>query len=156
MKTISIHGAVGVPAAYGGFETLAENLVRYHGSRQINVNLAVYCSSRKLGGNLPGRHLNADLRYIGISANGMSSVFYDAWSLISAVLKKDDVILLLGVSGAIALPLVRLFSSAKIITNVDGIEWRRAKWTAVAKWFLRFSEFCRLSFHRKSSRILKG
>ena len=49
-------------------------------------------------------------------------------------------ILLLGVSGAIALPLVRLFSSAQIITNIDGIEWRREKWQGLAKRFLRFSE----------------
>ncbi|MEQ1526662.1 MAG: hypothetical protein ABL911_07960 [Gallionella sp.] len=32
------------------------------------------------------------------------------------------------VPGAIALPLVRLFYSARIITNIDGIEWRREKW----------------------------
>ena len=49
-------------------------------------------------------------------------------------------ILLLGVSGAIALPLVRLVSSARIITNIDGIEWRREKWQGLAKRFLRFSE----------------
>jgi glycosyltransferase involved in cell wall biosynthesis len=36
--------------------------------------------------------------------------------------------------------LVRLFSSARIITNIDGIEWRREKWQGVAKRFLRFSE----------------
>lgn len=41
---------------------------------------------------------------------------------------------------AIALPLVRLFSSARIITNIDGIEWRREKWQGWARRFLRFSE----------------
>jgi len=50
------------------------------------------------------------------------------------------VILLLGVSGATMLPLVRLFSSAKVVTNIDGIEWRRQKWKGIAKWFLKFSE----------------
>ena len=49
-------------------------------------------------------------------------------------------ILLLGVSGAIALPVIRLLSSAKFVTNIDGIEWRREKWQGFAKHFLRFSE----------------
>ncbi len=31
-KKISIIGTVGIPANYGGFETLVENLVRYHES----------------------------------------------------------------------------------------------------------------------------
>lgn len=43
-------------------------------------------------------------------------------------------------SDAIALPLTRLFSSARIVTNIDGIEWRREKWQGLAKRFLRFSE----------------
>ena len=68
------------------------------------------------------------------------SIPYDIVSLISAVWKRSDVILLLGVSGAIALPFVRLVSSARIVTNIDGIEWRREKWQGLAKWFLRFSE----------------
>lgn len=47
---------------------------------------------------------------------------------------------LLWVSSALALPLVRLISSARIVTNIDGIEWRREKWQGLAKRFLRFSE----------------
>jgi glycosyltransferase involved in cell wall biosynthesis len=46
----------------------------------------------------------------------------------------------LGVSGAIALPFIRLFSKAKIITNIDGLEWKRDKWSTLAKKFLKFSE----------------
>jgi len=44
------------------------------------------------------------------------------------------------------LPLVRLFSSAKIVTNIDGIEWRRQKWKGLAKWFLRLSEKMAIRF----------
>ncbi|MEQ1588809.1 MAG: DUF1972 domain-containing protein, partial [Gallionella sp.] len=46
----------------------------------------------------------------------------------------------LALLGAIALPLARLCYSARIITNIDGIEWRREKWQGFAKWFFRFSE----------------
>lgn len=34
-RSIAIVGAVGIPASYGGFETLAENLATFHKERQI-------------------------------------------------------------------------------------------------------------------------
>jgi glycosyltransferase involved in cell wall biosynthesis len=54
--------------------------------------------------------------------------------------------LLLGVSGALALPLVRLFSKAYIVTNIDGIEWKREKWNGVARLYLRASEWAAVRF----------
>lgn len=139
MKEIAILGTVGVPANYGGFETLAENLVRFHKASQLPGEIVVYCSAKSYP-EKPDSYLGAKLRHINLNANGVSSILYDIISLFSAVLKRADVILLLGVSGAIALPLVRLISRARIITNIDGIEWKRDKWKGLAKWFLRFSE----------------
>jgi glycosyltransferase involved in cell wall biosynthesis len=144
-KKISVIGIVGVPASYGGFETLVENLVRYHNSHHKYEEIVVYCSRNDYT-DLNKSFLSAELRYIPLSANGMQSIPYDFLALFAAVLSRTDTILLLGVSGAIALPLVRLFSSAKIITNIDGIEWRRQKWRGIAKHFLRFSEMIAVRF----------
>ncbi|MBU1215135.1 MAG: DUF1972 domain-containing protein [Gammaproteobacteria bacterium] len=138
-KNTVIIGTVGVPANYGGFETLAENLVKYHAENLLSDNLTVYCSSK----SYPSRNdsfLSAHLKYVSLNANGAQSILYDIVSLIFAVLSRSEVILLLGVSGAIALPMVRLLSSARVVTNIDGIEWRREKWQGLAKHFLRFSE----------------
>ena len=139
VKSISILGTVGVPGNYGGFETLAENLVRYHGGKAAFPALTVYCSS----GSYPEKkdtYLSAGLKYLPLNANGMQSIFYDMWSLLSAAWNRYDTILLLGVSGALILPIIRLISSARIVTNIDGIEWRRQKWRGPAKRFLKFSE----------------
>jgi glycosyltransferase involved in cell wall biosynthesis len=138
-QNIAILGTVGVPANYGGFETLAENLVKYHDAASLKSSLTVYCSSKSYPTKEPS-YLSARLQYVPLNANGAQSILYDIWSLLSAVWNRSDVILLLGVSGAIALPLVRLISSARIVTNIDGIEWRREKWQGLAKRFLRFSE----------------
>ena len=138
-KTISIIGTVGVPANYGGFETLAENLVKFHDAASLKSSLTVYCSSKSYPSK-ESTYLSARLKYVPLNANGAQSIPYDIVSLFSAVWNRSDVILVLGVSGAIALPLVRLFSSARIVTNIDGIEWRREKWQGWAKHFLRFSE----------------
>ena len=138
-QNIAIVGTVGVPAIYGGFETLVENLIKYHHADLLASALTVYCSSKSYPFK-KSNYLSARLKYIPLSANGVQSIPYDIFSILSAVRNRSDVILLLGVSGAIALPFVRLISSARIVTNVDGIEWRREKWQGLAKHFLRFSE----------------
>lgn len=139
MKSIAILGTVGVPASYGGFETLAENLLRFHQSNSLEGKLDVYCSAPSYAAR-PANLMGAKLRYIGLNANGVSSIAYDIVSLFSAVWHRSDVILLLGVSGAISLPLISLLSRARIVTNVDGVEWKRDKWRGAARWFLRLSE----------------
>jgi len=137
-QRIAIIGTVGLPANYGGFETLVENLVSYHHTHGLSCDITVYCSSKSYVEKKPS-FLSARLKYIPFSANGAQSIVYDWVSLLSAMWR-SDVILLLGVSGSTMLPLVRLFSPAKVITNIDGIEWRREKWKGLAKWFLKLSE----------------
>ena len=46
MKKIAIIGTQGIPAHYGGFETLAENLVSKKHNKQIEYT--VFCSSKDL------------------------------------------------------------------------------------------------------------
>ncbi|WP_235838540.1 DUF1972 domain-containing protein [Cognaticolwellia aestuarii] len=133
---ISIIGTVGVPACYGGFETLVENLLS---DDEQDRNITVYCSSKSYL-ERPSKYRNAKLHYIPLNANGAQSIPYDIWSLCHSVWKGSDNILLLGVSGAICLPVIRLFSKVRIITNIDGLEWKRAKWSGLVKKFLKYSE----------------
>lgn len=144
-KSIAILGTVGVPGNYGGFETLAQNLVDYHGAIADTADLAVYCSAKAFPAR-PRTYGTARLRYIGLDANGAQSIPYDALSLLDAVRRGDDRLLLLGVSGALILPLVRLVSHVVIITNIDGIEWKREKWKGLAKLILRASEWAAVRF----------
>ena len=133
MKT-AIIGTVGVPAAYGGFETLVENLLTERGEDYI-----VYCSSSVYKNKMTS-YKGAGLVYIPISANGVGSIIYDAVSVLDAVRRGSDALLVLGVSGAFILPFVRRLTKKKIITNIDGLEWRREKWSNFAKSFLKWSE----------------
>lgn len=137
--TISIVGSVGIPANYGGFETLVENLVRFHLTNFHEGSISVYCSSNSYKRRL-SNYLGARLFYIKLNANGVSSIPYDIVSLFASAFRRSDVILVLGVSGALVLPLIRKLSRARIVTNIDGIEWKREKWKGAARWFLQFSE----------------
>lgn len=133
---VAIIGTVGVPANYGGFETLVEQLVRHNDSE--NLQYAVYCS-RKAYVEERWTYHGARLEYVGLNANGVQSILYDIVSLIRAS-RKSDAVLVLGVSGCAFLPIFRLFSKRRLIINIDGLEHRRDKWSKWARRFLKFSE----------------
>ena len=69
----------------------------------------------------------------------MSSIIYDVLSVLHSLFYAD-VILVLGVSGAFVLPIVKLLTKKKIITNIDGLEWKRDKWGRLAKKYLKKQE----------------
>lgn len=133
---IAIVGIVGLPPSYGGFETLAGRLVeRWEGRRRV----LVYCSGSDNAQRLD-RYKGADLNYVKLRANGWQSIPYDMRCLLHAA-RNARSILLLGVSGAIALPLIRLlYPRVRIVTNIDGLEWRREKWGFFSRRFLKLSE----------------
>ena len=125
--SVAFVGIVGVPAAYGGFETLVENLLKNPlFLTQSHFDVFVYCSSLKCRVKYPS-YFSASLRYIPINPNGISSIFYDLCGMLFSAYKKDSVIILLGVSAGIFIPLFRIFTNIKFIINIDGVEWKRQK-----------------------------
>lgn len=137
MFTVAIVGTVGVPANYGGFETLVENLIEKVDSNEFKFT--VFCSEKEYSNKLK-TYKGANLIYIPLRANGIQSIFYDALSMLIASTKKFDCILILGVSGSLYLPILKRTTKARIVTNIDGMEWKRNKWSFFAKSFLRISE----------------
>ena len=137
IKKIAIIGTVGVPANYGGFETLTEHLIEDLGRHH---EITVYCSGKKyVNAERQTTFLGAKLIYLPLEANGVQSIIYDSISILHALFYAD-VLLILGVAGAWLLPFVRLFTNKKIIISIDGIEWKRDKWNLLAKWYLFWAE----------------
>ena len=143
MKKVAVIGTVGVPAKYGGFETLVENLIGECCSE--DVDYTVFCSGKAYPTRLK-TYKNARLEYVPLHANGMQSIPYDIWSLIRTVGRGYDVVLILGVSGCLFLPLYRLLFRKRIVVNIDGLEHRRDKWGKWARKFLRLSERIAVKF----------
>ncbi len=134
---LSIIGTVGLPAKYGGFETLTEHLVE---NLNQEYDMRVYCSGKQCAkSERKSTYKGAKLSYLPLNANGIQSIPYDTLSIIHALFK-SDVLLILGVAGAWILPFVRLFTNKKIIISIDGIEWKRDKWNWLAKWYLFWAE----------------
>ena len=136
MKKVAIIGPQGVPANYGGFESLVENLLGEN--CPADIQYTVYCS----GKDMPLKqkeYKGARLRYVPLHANGAQSIPYDIVSMCRA-LRGYDVVLVLGVSGCLFMPVFKLLCRGKVIVNIDGLEHRRAKWGNTARKVLRSSE----------------
>lgn len=145
-KRVAIIGTRGVPARYGGFESLVENLLDHASD---GVEYTVFCSSKDLRTStsgvdtaaLPAMYKGACLKYVALHANGAQSMFYDLISMLRC-LRGYDTLLVLGVSGCLFLPLIRLLLSRKtrLVINIDGLEHKRDKWNRLARWILLTSE----------------
>ena len=136
MIKIAVIGTGGVPAKYGGFETFVENII---GAKiSSNIEYTIFCSSKAYK-ERKDSYKNAQLKYVGLKANGVQSTFYDIVSMLKTT-NKYDVALVLGISGCIFLPVFRIYFRNKLIVNIDGLEHRREKWGRFARWFLRQSE----------------
>ena len=135
IKKVAIVGIVGLPAKYGGFETLVENLTeQLH--REFEVT--VYCQNTIKKDQLK-KYNGVTLEYLPFKANGLQSIIYD----ITAITKswfKFDAILILGTPGSIILPFLKLFRKTKTVINFGGLEWKRDKWNKLVLKYLKLTE----------------
>lgn len=134
---VAVVGIQGVPATYGGFESLVENLLGEN--CPPDVHYTVFCSGKDMARDLHS-YKGADLKYVPLRANGIQSVPYDMLSLCRCIAADFDAVLVLGVSGGLFIPIFSMISSKPVIVNIDGQEYKRAKWGKFAKWILRLSE----------------
>lgn len=146
-KKIYIIGTAGLPNTYGGWETLADNLV---GNLEKSYSFVVYCSAPNYKNQLSS-YKNAELRYSRFRANGAQSLLYDAVTMLDATRDKNATLLILGISGAFLLPLliIKRFltkSNNVFITNIDGIEWKRQKWGLIERLILKINEWFAVRF----------
>ena len=137
MNKLSILGCRGIPGNHGGFETFAERLSHYLVSQGWAVT--VYCEDYE-GREVSERYWN-NIRLIKIpvpSATASSTILFDWRSTLHAA-REGNLILTLGYNTAIFCLWYRLKGLTNVI-NMDGIEWRRQKWSAPEKAWLYLNE----------------
>jgi hypothetical protein len=141
MKRVAIVGTNGIPAEYGGFETLAENLV---GGLREEFAFNVYCSRRPQSERRSTYH-GARLIYLPISANGWNAPIYDAISIVHALFS-SDIILVLGPSFSLLFPFTH-WLGLRTIVNFGGLnEWCRPKYNYFQQLYLLASYFIAARF----------
>ena len=136
-KHIRILGTRGIPAQHGGFETFAEALALYLVGRQWEVT--VYCQEEGEGKAYRKKWNGIELVHIPVKKTGaLGTMVFDWLSILDAARSKSPV-LTLGYNTALFCVLYRIKGITNLI-NMDGIEWRREKWSLPEKTWLFFNE----------------
>ncbi|HTD41429.1 MAG TPA: DUF1972 domain-containing protein, partial [Mucilaginibacter sp.] len=135
---IAILGTRGIPNYYGGFEHISEyvsaGLVkRGHSVTVYNSHNHPYKEDTWNGVNI--QHCYDPEYLIGTAGQFV----YDLNCLMDARRKKFDVVLLMGYTSSSVWG--RLYpKKSTIITNMDGLEWKRSKYSKQVQQFLKYAE----------------
>ena len=131
---IALIGTRGIPATYGGFETCTQEI----GQRLVHRGheVWVYCRA----GHYPEkqeRYLGMNLVYINEPRSRfLETVFHTYKSLLHASKRDFDIFLVFNSGNAFSL-LVPLIFKKKVALHMDGMEWKREKWSTLAKSYHR-------------------
>ena len=131
---LAIMGTRGVPANYGGFETFAEEL----GSRlaERGHDVTVYGRDRYVArgrSTYRGMHL---VRLPAPRSKYLETVVHGLFSAVHGLFKRYDVIYICN-SANVPAAIVLLAFGRRVVLNVDGLEWQRAKWNRVGRAYYR-------------------
>jgi hypothetical protein len=135
---IAIIGTRGIPNYYGGFEQFAEYLSKYlvlkgHEVAVYNSHYHPFKKSEWNGVRI--FHKFDPKKMLGT----VGQFIYDLNCILDLRGKNFDIILQLGYTSSSIWGWL-LPSSSKIITNMDGLEWKRSKYSFAVQRFLLFAE----------------
>lgn len=141
-KKIHIVGTHGVPAKYGGFETLADFLCQ---NLKDDFEFTVYCNALKYPIK-EKEYYGAKLKYLSLEANGFKGIFYDLITYVQALFSADVILYLSPVGSGFMTPL-KYLTGKKVIVNHGGLnEWEREKLNILQKIWAKFN-------HRMASKF---
>lgn len=126
---VAFIGAAGIPNRYGGFEAFLEHCAPAIAQQVKSVT--VTCDRALYHDDHSAEYKGVRRMFIGIRANGVSSILHDAIAFLR-VFPHSTHIIILGVSGGLWFPLFRLLcdiGNRRLIVNVDGVEWQRGKFS---------------------------
>lgn len=149
MVHVFIVASKGIPAKYGGFETFVENLTAR--KKSIEIYYHVSCMGE------PEKHFeynNADCFNVKVPLPGAPGRIFHVSRVLSQVEewtaknKKAGDTVIVYILGCRIGPLLIGHSKklhklgVKVFCNPDGLEWKRSKWSALEKKFLKYCEKC--------------
>lgn len=129
-------GTRGVPAAYGGFETAIEEIGRRLVERGHDV--VVYSRGPK---DHPREHLGMRVRRLpAVPVKQVETLSHTALSAVHlATRRRPDVAFVFNAANSPFVPALRARGIPTAL-HMDGLEWRRSKWSKRGQDYYRFAE----------------
>lgn len=135
---VGILGTRGVPNYHGGFEQFAEFFSVYLAKNDHDVH--VYNSSNHPYQKNEYKGVNIIHRYDPENKIGTAGQFvYDLNCIVDSRKRSFDIILQLGYTSS-SIWYKLLPKDSIVITNMDGLEWKRSKYSVKVQKFLKFAE----------------
>jgi len=134
---IAIVGTRGIPARYGGFETLADQLSR----RLVDRGHAVTVYCRKAF-TRPDDVFDRRIRRVilpGVPSKHFDTLVHTFLSVVHVLFSQAEVILICNVANSPFAWVPRLLGKPTAL-NVDGLDRKRRKWNFMGQWFLHVCE----------------
>jgi glycosyltransferase involved in cell wall biosynthesis len=139
-RSIAFIGSVGLPNCYGGFESFVENIAPQFSENGDKVS--VTCDYSKYS-NKSEYYKGVKRIFLKVAANGWKSPIHDLLAFLSVFLTHKNIVVL-GVSAGPFFLVMRLISFVfrrNLVVNIDGVEWRRDKFSSKVKLLLRIFDF---------------
>ncbi|SEQ89726.1 Glycosyltransferase involved in cell wall bisynthesis [Nitrosomonas sp. Nm51] len=136
-KTLRILGTRGIPAQHGGFETFAEHFALFLVKKGWRV--IVYCQEDAGTDTTCSEWEGIERVHIPVSQSGAFGTIVFDWKVTVHAAAHKDLLLTLGYNTAVFCVLFRLKGLTNLI-NMDGIEWKRGKWSLMARTWLYLNE----------------
>lgn len=132
-------GTRGVPARYGGFETAIEEIGRRLADNGHHVT--VYCRRSQDGGPVPREYRGMHLVELpALRSKSLETLSHTGLSTAHAMAsRRHDVVFLFNSANAVFVPFLRL-RRIPVAVHVDGLEWKRSKWTGLGQRYYRLAE----------------
>lgn len=139
MNNLIVMGIRGVPASHGGFETFAENLAVYLQERDWSVT--VYCQETFEDYSEVSETFWKGVRriHIPVKGDGAKATMIFDYKCVRHSLNEPGIVLDLGYNTALFNLWFRLKGKTNII-NMDGLEWKRDKWSRLERVWLYINE----------------
>ncbi len=140
MPSVAVLGTRGYPSYYSGFETAVRKLAPYLASTGWDVTVYGRRGATRLDD--PNKDASVVTRVTsGLETKSASTLSYGFTSALDAAARRPDVALVMNVANGYYLPLLKA-RGVPTLVNVDGLEWERAKWGALAKRVFRTGAAC--------------
>lgn len=130
-------GSAGIPNRYGGFESFLEHCGPSFAA--ATESTVVTCDAALYQDDLSPNFHGVRRVFLKTRANGASSILHDLLAFFR-VYRESTHIMVLGVSGGVWFPLFQLMcrlGGKRLGVNIDGVEWRRAKFSRNKQRILR-------------------